>query len=233
MRRGRAGHFPEKGQPVLSMAAPRTAPTCRHPEVSWWRGLLRPADTGRRDLGPPSPATRYQVCRERLAAGAATSSLARQPTGQPRGDRPPARDYPGQAGFRPVVGRNRCKPTRPRGAVGPDRHPRAILVPGLLTGFASSATGTKGTLMPIDPSMLAKSIGTLTDLQPQQDLVLTLQQAVQAAKQLFDADAVGVMLVDVDGRLRWASASDQRAQVLEDNQEVFAAGPCMEAYATG
>jgi hypothetical protein len=43
---------------------------------------------------------------------------------------------------------------------------RAILVPGLLTGFASSATGTKGTATPIDPAMLAKSIGTLTDLQP-------------------------------------------------------------------
>ena len=87
--------------------------------------------------------------------------------------------------------------------------------------------------MPIDPSMLAKSIGTLTDLQPQQDLVATLQQAVLAAKQLFDADAAGVMLVDIDGHLRWASASDQRAQVLEDNQEVFAAGPCAQAYATG
>jgi hypothetical protein len=35
---------------------------------------------------------------------------------------------------------------------------------------------------------------------------------VQAAKQLFDADAAGVMLVDIDGSLRWASASDQRAQ---------------------
>jgi GAF domain-containing protein len=41
------------------------------------------------------------------------------------------------------------------------------------------------------------------------------------------------MLVDVDGRLRWASASDERAQTLEDNQEVFAAGPCMEAYTSG
>ena len=87
--------------------------------------------------------------------------------------------------------------------------------------------------MPIDPAMLAKSIGTLTDLQPQQDLPATLHQAVIAAKQLFEADAAGVMLVDVDGRLRWASASDQRAQVLEDNQEVFAAGPCAQAYATG
>ena len=77
--------------------------------------------------------------------------------------------------------------------------------------------------MPIDPSMLAKSIGTLTDLDPQ-DLPATLHQAVVAAEQLFDADAAGVMLVDVDGRLRWASASDERAQTLEDNQEVFAAG---------
>jgi hypothetical protein len=58
------------------------------------------------------------------------------------------------------------------------------------------------------PSMLAKSIGTLTDLHPDQDLPATLQQAVLAAKQLFDAD----------GQLRWASASDQRAQTLEDTR---------------
>jgi GAF domain-containing protein len=87
--------------------------------------------------------------------------------------------------------------------------------------------------MPIDPSMLAKSSGTLTDLHPEQDLPATLHQAMVAAKQLFDADAAGIMLVDVDGRLRWASASDERAQTLEDNQEVFAAGPCAEAYTSG
>jgi hypothetical protein len=68
--------------------------------------------------------------------------------------------------------------------------------------------------MPIDPSMLAKSIGTLSDLHPDQDLPATLHQAVVAAKQLFDADAAGVMLVDIDGALRWASASDQRAQIF-------------------
>jgi hypothetical protein len=81
--------------------------------------------------------------------------------------------------------------------------------------------------------MLAKSIGTLTDLDPTQDLTATLQQAVHAAKQQFDADAAGNMLADIDGQLRWASASDQRAQVLEDNQEVFAAGPCMQAFTSG
>jgi GAF domain-containing protein len=87
--------------------------------------------------------------------------------------------------------------------------------------------------MPIDPAMLAKSIGTLTDLDPTQDLAATLQRAVAAAKQLFDADAAGIMLADLDGQLRWASASDQRAQTLEDNQEVFATGPCVRAFTTG
>jgi hypothetical protein len=106
-------------------------------------------------------------------------------------------------------------------------------MPGLLTGFASSATGSKGTPMPIDPADLAKSIGTLTDLHPEQDLAATLQEAVLAAKQLFEADAAGIMLADMEGKLRWASASDQRAQTLEDNQELFAAGPCAEAFSTG
>jgi GAF domain-containing protein len=87
--------------------------------------------------------------------------------------------------------------------------------------------------MPIDSLMLAKSIGTLNDLDPTRDLTATLQQAVLAAKQLFDAQAAGIMLADTDGQLRWASASDERAQVVEDNQEVFAAGPCAQAFARG
>jgi GAF domain-containing protein len=64
-------------------------------------------------------------------------------------------------------------------------------------------------------------------------LAATLQEAVLAAKQLFEADAAGIMLADMEGRLRWASASDERAQTLEDNQELFAAGPCAEAFSTG
>jgi putative methionine-R-sulfoxide reductase with GAF domain len=106
-------------------------------------------------------------------------------------------------------------------------------LPGLLTGFASSATGPKGTRMPIDPSMLAKSIATLTDLDPELDLAATMEQAVVAAKQLFAVDAAGIMLADADGRLRWASASDPLAQVLEEGQETFAAGPCLQAFASG
>src|SRR5829696_5123448 len=87
--------------------------------------------------------------------------------------------------------------------------------------------------MPIDPATLATSIATLTDLDPQRDLASTLEQTVVAAKQLFEVDAAGIMLGDADGRLRWASASDPLAQALEDNQETYAAGPCLQAFASG
>jgi hypothetical protein len=87
--------------------------------------------------------------------------------------------------------------------------------------------------MPIDPALLAVRMATLTDLDPERDLAATLEQAVVAAKQLFAVDAAGIMLADADGRLRWASASDPLAQVLEDNQETFAAGPCLQAFTSG
>ena len=87
--------------------------------------------------------------------------------------------------------------------------------------------------MPIDPALLTRSIAALTDRDPERDLASTLEQAVLAAKQLFMVDAAGIMLADNDGRLRSASASDRRAQALEDSQERFAAGPCAQAFSTG
>jgi GAF domain-containing protein len=84
--------------------------------------------------------------------------------------------------------------------------------------------------MPIDPWNLAKSIGTLDSLDPERGLALTLQQVTDAAKQLFGADGAGLMLVDAEGQLRWASASDQSAQTLEGGQERLAQGPCAVAF---
>ena len=84
--------------------------------------------------------------------------------------------------------------------------------------------------MPIDPSNLAKSIGALGSLDPQRGLAPALQQVTDAAKQLFRADGAGLMLVDAEGQLRWASASDQTAQTLEDSQERLAQGPCAVAF---
>src|ERR687890_735685 len=84
--------------------------------------------------------------------------------------------------------------------------------------------------MPIDPTDLAKSIGALGSLDPERGLALTLQQIADAAKQLFAADGAGLMLVDAEGQLRWASASDQSAQTIEDGQERLAQGPCAVAF---
>jgi GAF domain-containing protein len=84
--------------------------------------------------------------------------------------------------------------------------------------------------MPIDPTDLAKSIGALGTLDPERGLAPTLQQLTDAAKQLFRADAAGLMLIDRQGQLRWASASDQTAQTVEDGQERLAQGPCAVAF---
>jgi hypothetical protein len=84
--------------------------------------------------------------------------------------------------------------------------------------------------MRIDPVASSKSIGSLDSLDPEDNLEPSLQDAVTAAKALFNADGAGLMLADSDGRVRSASASDERAEFAEDNQEVFAQGPCMAAF---
>jgi len=84
--------------------------------------------------------------------------------------------------------------------------------------------------MPIDPTDLAKSIGALGSLDPERGLARTLQQVTDGAKQLFRADAAGLMLIDAEGQLRWASASDQTAQTVEGGQERLAQGPCAVAF---
>ena len=87
--------------------------------VGW---LLRPADAGRRDLGPPSLGGPVPDRRARRAAGAATSRLAHQPGSQSKGSLVGLAR--GRLGGSVLLGSD--APT-PRGAVGPDRHPRAIL----------------------------------------------------------------------------------------------------------
>jgi GAF domain-containing protein len=84
--------------------------------------------------------------------------------------------------------------------------------------------------MPIDPTDLVKSIGDLGGLDPERGLARTLQQVTDGAKQLFRADAAGLMLIDAEGQLRWASASDQTAQTVENEQERLAQGPCAVAF---
>jgi GAF domain-containing protein len=87
--------------------------------------------------------------------------------------------------------------------------------------------------MPVNSSVLAGSIAGLADLDPALDLAHALQRAVNAAQRLFGVDGAGMMLADPDGQLRWAVASDQRAQLAGDHQEVLAQDPCQVAFAQG
>jgi hypothetical protein len=79
--------------------------------------------------------------------------------------------------------------------------------------------------MPIDPADLAANIGGLGALDLEGGLGPTVQQVVLAAKVLFRADGAGLMLADLDGTLRWVSASEQQSQVVEEGQEQLARGP--------
>ena len=84
--------------------------------------------------------------------------------------------------------------------------------------------------MQIDPAALAASIGDLHDLDLEHGLTGTLQQVVMAATTLFGADGAGLMLADADGELRWASATDQQSQLVEESQERLGKGPCRAAF---
>jgi hypothetical protein len=84
--------------------------------------------------------------------------------------------------------------------------------------------------MPIEPAVLAASIGALPSLDLERGFAQPLQHVVDAAKTLFDADAAGLMLADAHGALRWASATDPAAQIIEAGQEQLAQGPCWTAF---
>jgi putative methionine-R-sulfoxide reductase with GAF domain len=84
--------------------------------------------------------------------------------------------------------------------------------------------------MRIEPAALAKAIGALDEVDLNRGLGPSVLQLMTMVKQLFDADAVGLMLVDAEGMLRWAAASDQQAEQLEQAQEALAQGPCTDAF---
>ena len=85
--------------------------------------------------------------------------------------------------------------------------------------------------MPVDPADLLVSLPTLGKPEFDRGLARTLQQVVDAAKNLLDADGVGLMLADSNRQLRWAGASNQQVQTIEEHQERAALGPCAAAFA--
>jgi GAF domain-containing protein len=85
--------------------------------------------------------------------------------------------------------------------------------------------------MPIDPDALTRNISDLAGLDAERDLGRAMQQITSAAKALLRVDGAGLMLADERGQLRWATAFDQRTQVVEEGQERLGQGPCVNASA--
>jgi GAF domain-containing protein len=85
--------------------------------------------------------------------------------------------------------------------------------------------------MPIDPAVLARNISALADLDAERDLGRAMQQITGAAKELLRVDGAGLMLADERGQLRWATASDQQTQIVEEGEERLGQGPCVNAFA--
>jgi GAF domain-containing protein len=85
--------------------------------------------------------------------------------------------------------------------------------------------------MPIDPSSLARNLSKLAVLDAEDDLAGAMQQVASAAKALLGVDGAGLMLADERGELRWATASDQQTQIIEEGEERLGEGPCVNAFA--
>jgi GAF domain-containing protein len=85
--------------------------------------------------------------------------------------------------------------------------------------------------MPIDPAALARNLSALAALDAEHDLVGAMQQVANAAKTLLGVDGAGLMLADERGELRWATASDQQTQIIEEGEERLGEGPCVNAFA--
>jgi GAF domain-containing protein len=85
--------------------------------------------------------------------------------------------------------------------------------------------------MPIDPAALARHLSSLASLDAEDDLQGAMQQLTSAAKALLGVDGAGLMLADARGELRWATASDQQTQIIEEGQERLGEGPCVNAFA--
>jgi GAF domain-containing protein len=85
--------------------------------------------------------------------------------------------------------------------------------------------------MPIDPAALARNLSALAALDAEHDLVSAMQQVASAAKTLLGVAGAGLMLADERGELRWATASDQQTQIIEEGEERLGEGPCVNAFA--
>ncbi len=84
--------------------------------------------------------------------------------------------------------------------------------------------------MRVEPEALIGRIGALSALDLRDTLDRSVQRLLHMVERLLDLDGAGLTLVDADGELRWAAASDQHAQLAGFRQEQRADGPCVRAF---
>jgi hypothetical protein len=126
--------------------------------------------------------------------------------------------------------RNPSAQQRPMGAAAHAVDCRPYNPPYWVRGLALTLP-VKEIGMPIDPSSLARNLSKLAVLDAEDDLAGALQQLASAAKALLGVDGAGLMLADERGELRWATASDQQTQIIEEGEERLGEGPCINAFA--
>jgi GAF domain-containing protein len=85
----------------------------------------------------------------------------------------------------------------------------------------------------VSPERLAKIFVEVADtLVDEFDLVEFLHMLTLRVADLLDASAVGILLADQRGRLRFMAASDENARVVEMFQIQTSEGPCLQAFQT-
>lgn len=79
-----------------------------------------------------------------------------------------------------------------------------------------------------DRLALQRSLKDLRALPADHGLRASLQQVLDAARHLFDADGTGFMMVDPDTVLSCVAATDEPGRVLETCQQELGEGPCVD-----
>ena len=76
----------------------------------------------------------------------------------------------------------------------------------------------------ISPATLVASLVSLPQIDLERDFTAALQRVVTAAQELYQASGAGLMPLEEGESLRWASATDQRAQTLDTFQQELGRG---------
>lgn len=84
--------------------------------------------------------------------------------------------------------------------------------------------------MRIDPDSLMRALDALPPTAADRDVGDGLGPLLDALCGVFGVTGAGLMLVDEVSGLRYVAATDATAEVLEQVQEQFGAGPCVESF---